>query len=341
MVSEALKKQLTLDKQEERETDPASTNLSAAAKRPRVDEDKTPIESEIRQHLVNKSDFNFVKMHFLNHFSAHICQLGNLLNVSFALPEKAMMDLKQAYQQSKWHEAAFQILQTKAPKEVCQCPELNANAAKQCSDDDMPPTKMPIKVMMKNPLPEIKTLDDLPELCAMPMGELQNHIAWCFKRFADFTDYVDHDQCFSRLNDAKLICCNSEAVPVTSCQCTEQAVHSVRCTGSIRSRKHQPPRNDTVLLWMGRVQIATISRRWDAFPDGWSVMSYSRMLNRALKCFSPWFRCLQLRQYVRLLVWWLSRRGINLRCNPRTMEATFINLVSAAEPLISSLQVQS
>ena len=25
----------------------------------------------------------------------------------------------------------------------------------------------------------------------------------------------------------------------------------VRCTGSTRWRKHQPPRNDTVLLWMG------------------------------------------------------------------------------------------
>jgi hypothetical protein len=187
-VTEALKKQLTLDKQEERESDPAWNNLSAAAKRCRIDEDKTMTESDIAQHLVDKSDFNFVKMHLLNHFSEHICQLGNLLNVSSELPEKAMMDLKQAYRQSNRHETACQIVRTQARKEVFQYQELNANAAKQRHDDDMPLTKASIKRMMKNPEPEIKTLDDLAEWCAMPKGELQNHIAWCFKRFADFTD---------------------------------------------------------------------------------------------------------------------------------------------------------
>ena len=71
-VSEALKKQLTLGKQEDRESDPASNNLSAATKRHRVDEGKTHIESEISQHLVNEPDFNFVKMQLLNHFSDHL-----------------------------------------------------------------------------------------------------------------------------------------------------------------------------------------------------------------------------------------------------------------------------
>jgi len=66
--------------------------------------------------------------------------------------------------------------------------ELNANAAKQRRDDDIPLTKAPIKRMMKILQPEIKTLDDLAEWCAMPKGELQNQISWCFKRFADFTD---------------------------------------------------------------------------------------------------------------------------------------------------------
>jgi hypothetical protein len=61
-------------------------------------------------------------------------------------------------------------------------------------------TKAGIKRMMKNTRPEIKTLDTLAERCAMSKGELQNHIGWCFKRFADITDYVDHDQYFSCLN---------------------------------------------------------------------------------------------------------------------------------------------
>jgi len=218
-VSEALKMQLTLDKQEERESDPAWNNDSAAAKRRRVDEDKTQIELDIAPHLVDESDFNFVKMHLLNHLSDHIRQLGNLLNVSSELPEKAMMDLKQAYRQLNHHEAAFQILRTKAQKAVFQYRVLNAHAAKQCRDDHMSLTKVPIKRLMKTQRPEIKTVDDLAEWCAMPKGVLQNHIAWCFKRFAYFTDYIDHDQYFSRLHAAEYIRYNAVGIPVTSIQC--------------------------------------------------------------------------------------------------------------------------
>jgi hypothetical protein len=93
----------------------------------------------------------------------------------------------------------------KSRKELFQYRELNANPAKQRRDNDIPVTKAPIKGVMKTPRPEIKTLDDLAEWSAMPKGELTNHIALCFKRFADFTDYVYHDRYFSRLNDAKYI----------------------------------------------------------------------------------------------------------------------------------------
>jgi len=88
-----------------------------------------------------------------------------------------MIDRKQAYWKSNCHEAAFQILRTAARKEVFQCRKLDANAAKQRRDNCMPLTKAPIKRMMKNPRPEIKTLDDLAEWCAMPKGVQQNHIA--------------------------------------------------------------------------------------------------------------------------------------------------------------------
>jgi len=79
--------------------------------------------------------------------------------------------------------------------------------------------------MIKTPQPEIKTPDDFAEWCAMPKGELQNHIAWCFKRFADFTDYVDHDQYLSCINDAKYIPYNAVAIPVTSFLRDKEAVH--------------------------------------------------------------------------------------------------------------------
>jgi hypothetical protein len=104
--------------------------------------------------------------------------------------------------------------------------------------------------MMKNLRPENKTLDDLADWCAMLKEELQNHIAWCFKRFADLTDYIHHDQYFSRLNNAKYIKYNAVAIHVTSFRCNELAVHMVLCTRSTRCIKHTPPTNDTVLLWM-------------------------------------------------------------------------------------------
>jgi len=250
-ILETFKKHLTLGKQEEWESDPTWDNLSAAAMHHQVDDDTMQIESEIAQHPVNELDFDFVKRHLLNHFSDHIRQLGNFLNVSSEHPEKVMKDLKQPYTQWNCQEAGFQILRMKARKEVFQYWELNRNAAEQRRDNDLPMTNVPINRMMKNPRPEIKTLDDLAEWCAMPKGEIQNHIAWCFKRFANFTVYVDCNQFFSHLNDAKYIRYDSVAIPVTSSQCDEPAVHMVRCTGSTRWRKHKPPRNDTVLLWMG------------------------------------------------------------------------------------------
>jgi len=162
-----------------------------------------------------------------------------------------MMDLKQVYQQSNRHEAAFQIVPMKAQKKVIQYREQDANAAKQCRNDGMPLTKVPITRMMKNPWPGIKTLEDLAKWCAMRKGGLQNHIAWCFTRFADFTDDVDHDQYVRHLINANFIRYSAVAIPVMSFQCDEQAVHIVRCTWSTRWRKHKPPRYDTALLCMG------------------------------------------------------------------------------------------
>jgi len=166
----ALKQQLTLDKHEEWESDDSWKNLSAAFKCCRIDEDEMQIESENAQHLVDKSYFHFVKMHHLNHFSDHIPQCGNLLNVSSELPENTMMGLEQAYCQSNSHDATFQIFVHKSPIGGVLYRKLNANATKQCRNEDIPLTKAPIKRMMKNPQPGIKTLDDSAEWCAMPKG---------------------------------------------------------------------------------------------------------------------------------------------------------------------------
>jgi hypothetical protein len=77
-VSEALKYQLALDHHAEWESVPGWKNLSAVAKCCHVVEDTNRIESDIAQHLIEQSDFIFVKMLLLNYFSDHIHQLANL-----------------------------------------------------------------------------------------------------------------------------------------------------------------------------------------------------------------------------------------------------------------------
>jgi len=72
-VLDALKIDLTLDKLEESKSDPTWNILSVAAKCRWVDEDKTQIQSEIAQHLFDKSDYNILTIHLQNHFSDHIC----------------------------------------------------------------------------------------------------------------------------------------------------------------------------------------------------------------------------------------------------------------------------
>jgi len=129
---------------------------------------------------------------------------------------------------------------------------MEPSTAKQRRDHDMPLTKAPYMRMMKNPRPEIKTLDDVAEWCAMLKGELQKHTACCLKRFVDITDYVDHDQDLSGLKHAKYIRYNKIAILVTSSECDKQAVHMVRCTESTCWRRNKPPRDDTGLLCTGR-----------------------------------------------------------------------------------------
>jgi len=90
-----------------------------------------------------------------------------------------------------------------------------------------------------------------------------------------------------------------------------------------------------------QARIATLCRLLDAFPHSRRVSLSLRMPYRALMGFLPLFRHLQQGQYIRLLVWWLSRRDINLRCNPWMIKATVVRLISASAPLISSLQVRS
>jgi len=121
--------------------------------------------------------------------------------------------------------------------------------AKHLHHPEMPLTKPPLKQMMGNPWPAIKTIDDLAKWCAMPTRELQKHLTWCFRLFPNITDYVNHNQTRSRPNDTVYIGYNAVAIPVSSFQDNNQAVHSVRLTRYTMGTEKTPPRNDAVFLW--------------------------------------------------------------------------------------------
>jgi hypothetical protein len=66
----------------------------AAAMYRHIDEHTMQIELKIAQHLVDESDFNFLKLHLLSHFSDNVHRLGNLLNASSKLSKQILMELK-------------------------------------------------------------------------------------------------------------------------------------------------------------------------------------------------------------------------------------------------------
>jgi hypothetical protein len=68
------------------ERKPTWDHLEVAAKRHYNDQDKTQIKSGIVPDVVEMSDFNFLKLHLLNHFSDHICHHGNLFYASSGNP---------------------------------------------------------------------------------------------------------------------------------------------------------------------------------------------------------------------------------------------------------------
>jgi hypothetical protein len=194
-----------------------------------------------------------------------------LLNASPELPESAMMNLNQVYWQLNYHESAFQILQITVPKVVYFWWKQNANTVNQCCDDEIPLNKVTTRQVIKTPWPEMNTVSYLPKWFTMAIGELQPHIASQFKRFADFTGYVNHIQYFSHLNHGIYIWHNPLAVPWMDLQCDIHPVHTVSWTGSTRWRTHKQPRYNTVLLGMG------------TSPDG-NFTSTGGRIRALLKC---------------------------------------------------------
>jgi hypothetical protein len=73
--------ELAKDLKAERDSDVSWRRLSKAAKSRQVDNDNAWIQFQIKENLQEESDFNFIKMHLLTHFTEQVKELGHLSNV--------------------------------------------------------------------------------------------------------------------------------------------------------------------------------------------------------------------------------------------------------------------
>ena len=230
--------------------------LSSAAKTRRIEEDKQIVEQEVEQHLADESDFNFVKMHLPSHFGESIRQLGNLSNLTAEFYEHEMIDIKDAYRNSNKNNASEQIVHTKARGEFFRYKNMARKAARKAqmirSDDGNVPIPPPATRKLRGKRTDIKTIQELAQWCGLPVGTLQNHVAWCLKLFNIFPAYTESDEAFLHLSNAKYTRYASAVLPVANFQRDEVENHIITCSGMDPSRKGQSPRNDNVLLWPKR-----------------------------------------------------------------------------------------
>jgi Plavaka transposase len=250
-LAAALRTQLSAERALERDNDETFRRLSKNAKDRCLEEDRIGVETEVEAALKQESHFNFVKMHLLAHFTEHIRDLGHLSNFSAELPEALHRDLKNAFRHSNKINTGPQILRSISRKQAFDYRELNTEAVKRYPAGSNPPPVARNR-RLQNKRTDVRTLCDLAAWCSMSVADLQNHIAWCLKRFYDWDEYVTCETSFQLLYDAKYERYDSVIIPVPSFQDVDtQDVHIIRCTGKRAWRKLKLPRNDTVLLWTG------------------------------------------------------------------------------------------
>jgi hypothetical protein len=251
-TAETLRKELGKALEAKRTSGEEWKELSNVQKRRVVNEEKIWIKSRVKSCLEEHSDFNFIKLHLLAHFSDYVKELGHLSNVSAELSESMHCELKESFRRSNKNNASSQILLNISRLDGFQHRELNVEAAKRRSHE---PNKQrqPLPRSMKSPQNDVKHLKDLANWCGLAGDELQTLIAWCLKTWFERPAYFDTDDDFGQLGDFRYTRYNAVSIPVTCFQTEdEQQTQIIRSTGKSAWRKCKPPRNDTVLLWTGK-----------------------------------------------------------------------------------------
>ena len=85
--------------------------ISAAKRRRQADQERLQRVNQRADLIRQQNHFNFIKMHYLSHFSSHVLRFGSISMYSTEIGELAHKDqIKEGYRQSNKNEASRQIL---------------------------------------------------------------------------------------------------------------------------------------------------------------------------------------------------------------------------------------
>jgi len=201
----------------------------------------------------------------------------------------------------------------------------------------VPLTKALIQWMVRNQQLESKTLDDFAQWYATPDAELQNHILGYFKWFADFTDYVKHNQYFSGLNHARSIQYNTVAILVMSYHCDEQDVGMVHCAGSTWCRNHNQHRSDRVLHSMEMSPDSHFQSTAGCIPARWLCHVVVWVAEFSVPGLLAFVKTIVTGLINKKACTVIVERRYNICYNPSTMHCIIVSLYLVLKQLILSL----
>jgi hypothetical protein len=226
------------------------TTLSRAQRDVITKSDDEWIDNEIQVQIESQADFDFIKIHMLNHFVGHIRQFGAPSGFSTEGTERLHHILKDGYRHSNHVSANAQILKSNARIESFQYENLNNNVQIDPSPTDH--TQKVRKLRSAQQLPRMSDVAELAMLLEMDKELLISHLVmaldkwWLEDKFKEELDERD------LLEGSSVTLYYTLEVPRKVFNSVDdQTVHFVRCTLDTKWSSTGEPRNDDVFLDLG------------------------------------------------------------------------------------------
>jgi len=261
-----LKEKLLQAREIQREDREDWDNLSDADKRRLQIEDEEAVADEVLGYTMDRSDFNFIKMHLLVHFGEAVRHFGSLVGLTAEYTEAAHKDLKNAFRHSNRNNASLQILKTVSRRDGFGYRELNVDYWHTLIEENCDPLRRILKRRVKG----IKRCSQVAQAVGWDSEYLLDHVVRCMQRFQiwDFEslDLRDTEAVKRHLESLKWRQFAAVSVPYTKFQSTKsQEVHILRCTGT-RLWRGKPPRNDYVYLYTGTLGLHELQSTHQRIP---------------------------------------------------------------------------